>query len=268
MLGKRLSVAKLTPLEWLRTSRNETEVEARLARRHHHLGRRGQADAVEEVVEQLGRVPCAALAHVDHARAEGREQRPDRVDGLRFPPAITVSVPFSAAAAPPEIPASTKSTPTPRAERGARPSRSARSCSGRRRPGRARNAGSSARTTGSTTVLSGSDSRTTSTAPARLAGEAPADTQRRARVGVEVEAAAISYPRLRCACAIRPPMFPSPMIPHVRTSGLDDIGRAYRTLVIRSNEVRRSGSARGARRRREQQQGVSSGTRRTRQAPR
>ena len=34
------------------------QVETRLARGDHHLGGRGQADPVEEVVEQLGRVPA------------------------------------------------------------------------------------------------------------------------------------------------------------------------------------------------------------------
>ena len=80
MRGNRLSVAKLTPLEWLSDLEQRAKVETGLACRDHHLGGRGKADAVEEVVQQLGGVPRAARAHVDDARSERREQRSHRVE--------------------------------------------------------------------------------------------------------------------------------------------------------------------------------------------
>ena len=51
------------------------QVEPGLLARHHDLGRRGQRDAVEEVVEHLGHVARAAAAHVVHVGAERVEQR-------------------------------------------------------------------------------------------------------------------------------------------------------------------------------------------------
>ena len=51
------------------------EVEPRLLRGDHHLGRRGEADAVEEVVQQLGHVAGAAGSHVEDLRAERVEDR-------------------------------------------------------------------------------------------------------------------------------------------------------------------------------------------------
>ena len=80
MRGNRFNVAKLTPLEWLTTSRNVSEVEPGLSRRDHHLGCRGEADAVEEVVQQLGGVPGAAGAHVVDAGRERLEQRSHPVE--------------------------------------------------------------------------------------------------------------------------------------------------------------------------------------------
>ena len=83
MRGNRFSVAKLTPLEWLRTSSSCGEIEARLARGHHHLRGGGEAHAVEEVVEQLRDVAGPGGAHVVDAARERLEDRAHRVERLR-----------------------------------------------------------------------------------------------------------------------------------------------------------------------------------------
>ena len=116
-----------------------------LARRHHDLGGRREVDAVQIVVEQLRRMPGAALSHVVHVRGEMRERGRTRSSAAAEPPTMTVSVPVSAALAPPEMPASRYSTPrSARAARGSASSRPARTCSGRRRPGRSGSGSSNA----------------------------------------------------------------------------------------------------------------------------
>ena len=58
------------------------QVEPRLSRRHHHLGGRGQADAVQEIVQQLRDMPRPAGPHVEDLLAEAPEERLDPLQGL------------------------------------------------------------------------------------------------------------------------------------------------------------------------------------------
>jgi len=96
---------------------------------------------------------------------------------------MIVSVPFSAAAAPPEMPASSIATPraassaaSSRVEPGLEVPRSTRIWPSRQ----AERTPPSPRTTASTTVLSGSDSSTTSTAATSAASEPAASIPRSA----------------------------------------------------------------------------------------
>lgn len=105
MWGKRFSVAKLTPVLALSTCRNCSRSRSERLAANHHLGGGRQGDPVEEVVEQFGHVAGAAVAHVEDLGGEALEHRADSFQGLGLT-AEMVSVPASAALAPPEMPAS------------------------------------------------------------------------------------------------------------------------------------------------------------------
>ena len=225
------------------------QLEPGLARGDHHLGGRGQADPVQEVVQQLRRVAGPALAHVVDARAERRRAAgATRSSAASEPPAMIVSVPCSAAAAPPEMPASTSSTPRSPSRRCSstvddgddvlRSTTTWPGAGGAEDPvvaedDRARRPG-----------CPGSESRTTSAGlgdrrRARPPAVAPASAALRR---VDVEAEHVGWPAATIRRAIRPPMLPEP----------DDADRRHATRAPRARRrARGSGSSpRGRGRRR------------------
>src|SRR6266545_3488481 len=71
-----------TPARAVEDVEQRAKVESGLASRDHHLRGRGEADAIEEVVQELRRVPRAGRAEVVDARAEGLQQRAHSLERL------------------------------------------------------------------------------------------------------------------------------------------------------------------------------------------
>src|SRR5579862_3236429 len=219
MCGKRLRLAKLRPLLELTTS--STRCRSRPARRAATI-----TSAVAASVTALRKLLSSFVvcpeptAPMCATRELNAASTPRTASSARSsPPAMIVSVPFSAAAAPPEIPASSRVTPrcasTPArrtVELGLEVLRSTTIC-----PARAAGAIPPS-TTGSTTLESGSERSSTSLASTSAASDAASIPAAAARDG-SVSWPATRYPAAAILEAIRPPILPRPTTP-IRCSAI------------------------------------------------
>ena len=183
--------------------------------RPRRLGGRRQRHAVEEVVQHLGDVAAARRAHVhDRWRRTAPEHRRHR-GACASPPTISVSDPFSAAAAPPEIPASRNATSR----------RASASWIRHRRPGVGRDRSTTTCPTRACASRLPPPIRPARSPSCRATTAAPRPPRRRARQPTLRPRSRTapawrrgrrrrrSGPRRRRSAAQRPPMFPAPMMP-------------------------------------------------------
>ena len=156
-----------------------------------------------------------STAHFRHFRLEElRQDRPRRPAG--GPPTISVNVPFSAAAAPPEMPASTKKAAFSlnRCARRWVDAADAVLISARIWPGRTwSSTPPSPSTTRSMTLLSGSDRSTISVFSITWRTDPAGVAPKRAAADSSLSYPSTGMPPATIQRVIRPPMFPSPMKP-------------------------------------------------------
>src|SRR6266702_6206105 len=216
MCGKRFSVAKFTPLLALITSSTRARSSPACFAASMTSAVAARLTALRKLFSTLVVCPAPLPPMCTTLPAIGPKTQPIESSAAAEPPTMMVSVPFSAAAAPPEMPASRYSIPRPASspcslmvELGVAVLRSTTTWAARPAASRP----PSPLTTDSTAALSGRDSRMQSlpsaTSAREEAGVAPAAA---ARPGTGSKPST-GWPAPTSRRVIRPPMFPRPTKP-------------------------------------------------------